>query len=470
MEVLMPQLGETVAEGTISTWFKSVGDVVEAGDNLFEIETDKVSMEVQAIEGGVLSEIRVASGETASVGTVVAVIGDAGSGAGRDSAQAKAEARTGAPDDAPGRAEPVAPAAAAAMASAPAAETRVNGTAAPAMTDPFNEVRTPERGYGRADAGNGIKVTPLARRLIAQHGIDLGALAAAASKSGAWRIGKDEVMAAVEQGAAAPAARRDATAQPEPAPAQARQAPAPRAPARDVPGEVVPFNAIRRQTAQRLSESWRTIPMAVQAVEVDYANVERVRAARKQAFRERNGTSLTYLPFIARAVCLAIAEYPRVTARVEGDGLVLSREVNLGIAVDLGQDGLVVPVIRNADELTVPGIAKAIDRQVEKARSGRLSPDDLSGGTYSITNNGSFGTLFTVPLINPPQVAIMSTDAVRKKPVVVETESGDSIAIHPVGVLAQSFDHRAFDGAYSASFLGRVKSLLETRDWAGDFG
>ncbi|MYZ49384.1 2-oxo acid dehydrogenase subunit E2, partial [Propylenella binzhouense] len=245
--------------------------------------------------------------------------------------------------------------------------------------------------------------------------------------------------------------------------------PAPQ-PVRDAPGELVPFNAIRRQTAQRLSESWRTIPMAVQAVEVDYANVERVRSARKQAFRERHGTALTYLPFIARAVAIAIGDFPRVNGRVEGDGLALSREVNLGIAVDLGQDGLVVPVVRNADELTVPGLARAIDRQVEKARSGRLSPDDLSGGTYSITNNGSFGTLFTVPLINPPQVAIMSTDAVRKRPVVVETESGDSIAIHPVGVLAQSFDHRAFDGAYSASFLGRVKAILETRDWTGDFG
>jgi pyruvate/2-oxoglutarate dehydrogenase complex dihydrolipoamide acyltransferase (E2) component len=165
---------------------------------------------------------------------------------------------------------------------------------------------------------------------------------------------------------------------------------------------------------------------------------------------------------------MAIADFPRVNARLEDDGLQLMPEVNLGIAVDLSHQGLVVPVVRAAAELTLTGLAKAIARQVEKARAGKLTPDDFSGGTYTISNNGAFGTLFTAPIVNPPQVAILSTDSVRKKPVVVESAAGDAIAVHPVGLVAQSFDHRAFDGAYSAAFLARLKEILETRDWAGE--
>jgi pyruvate/2-oxoglutarate dehydrogenase complex dihydrolipoamide acyltransferase (E2) component len=201
-------------------------------------------------------------------------------------------------------------------------------------------------------------------------------------------------------------------------------------------------------------------------VEVDFAAVDKVRRARKEAFRARQGVALTYLPFIARAICIAISDFPRVNARLEGEALLLAADINLGIAVDLSNAGLVVPVLKNADELTTTGLAKAIARLVERARTKALGPDDFAGATYTISNNGSFGTLFTAPIINPPQVAILSTDAVRKKPVVVESEAGDSIAIHPVGVVGQSFDHRAFDGAYSAAFLQRLKALLETHDWA----
>jgi pyruvate dehydrogenase E2 component (dihydrolipoamide acetyltransferase) len=228
-----------------------------------------------------------------------------------------------------------------------------------------------------------------------------------------------------------------------------------------------PLNRIRAQTAARLTQSWRTIPHVFQAVEVDFSAVTRAREGAKGRFAERHGTGLTYLPFVARAACLAIADFPRINAVFDTD-LVLRRDVHLGIAVDLAHEGLIVPVVAHADEMTAGGLAKAIARQVEKARSGKLAPADLEGGTYTISNNGRFGTLFTTPIINQPQVAILSMDAVTKRAVVIETESGDAIAARPMAVIGQSFDHRAFDGAYSASFLARLKTIIETRDWASE--
>jgi pyruvate/2-oxoglutarate dehydrogenase complex dihydrolipoamide acyltransferase (E2) component len=431
MDVVMPQLGETIAEGKVATWFKAPGDRVEVGENLFEIETDKVTMEVQALTSGVLSEIRVKSGETVPVGAVVAVIGESGS-----------VALTGAPDDAPGK-----------IASFPirlAAEDMERGKArttngGPIAIAPFAETRTPAQNYGRAAGPNGLKITPLARRLIAQNGIDLAGLADAAKAKGAWRIGRAEVEAALH---------REARREPDRIPSGT--------------GETIAFNSIRRQTGERLAQAWQTIPHVFQAVEVDFGAVDKVRQAHKADFSARHGVALTYLPFIARAVCIAIADFPRVNARLEGVGLTLASEVNLGIAVDLSHNGLVVPVVRHADEMTTGGLARAIQRQVEKARAGKLTSDDFAGGTYTISNNGAFGTLFTAPIVNPPQVAILSTDAVRKRPVVLEGAGGDSIAIRPVGIVAQSFDHRAFDGAYSAAFLQRVKQVLETREWESE--
>jgi pyruvate dehydrogenase E2 component (dihydrolipoamide acetyltransferase) len=366
-----------------------------------------------------------------------------------------------------------APAAAAPAAPAPAAPAAVahkaNGAtpppaatpARPVAIDVFNEVRTPPASFGRAAGANGVRMTPLARRLAAQQGLDAAALAATAKAAGKDRIGKADVLAAAAN-APAPAAAPAAT--PTPAPAAAR------APEPARPGTRTTFNTVRRMTGTRLTQSWTTIPHVFQATEADFSAVDRVRNARKAAFKERHGVSLTYLPFIARAVCLAIADFPLVNARFDGDGLEVPREVNLGIAVDLSHNGLVVPVVRNADELTVVGLAKAFARQIEKAKSGKLTPEDYNGGTYTISNNGSFGTLFTAPIINPPQVAILSTDAVKKKPVAIEVDGSDVVAVRPVGMLAQSFDHRAFDGAYSAAFLAKLKQVIETRDWVGEVG
>ncbi len=400
----MPQLGETVTEGKIAAWFKSVGDKVAAGDNLFEVETDKVTTEVQAIEAGILSEIRVAAGATVPVGTVVAVVGGA------------SEAR----------------------ASAPPA--RTNGGAK--VGDPFAAVRTPERGFGGVAGPHGLKVTPLARRLVREGALDLAAIADAVRAKGGRRIEAADVRAA-PRAKEAPAVLRSGDSE-------------------------APLGRIRAETARRLAEAWRTIPHVFQAVEIDFSAIERARAAAKAGFAARHDIALTYLPFIARAACLALADFPRINASFHGDRLVLHRDVHLGIAVDLSHEGLVVPVVAHADEMTAAGLAKAIARQVAKARQGQLAAGDVAGGTYTISNNGSFGTLFTAPIINPPQVAILSFDAVAKRATVVQTADGDAIAARPIAVVGQSFDHRAFDGAYSAAFLKRLKEVAETRDWASE--
>lgn len=433
MNVIMPQLGETVAEGKVASWFKQVGDTVAAGDNLFLIETDKVSMEVQATEAGTLTEICVPAGETVPVGTVVAVLGKAG------------ERAAGA------KPAPAPPAPAAIKTPAPASVTAFStpaGTYRPFTPTPFEEIRTPV-GIASAPAAalDGLKTTPLARRLIQNTGADLATIAQRVKARGGWRIAAADVDGA------------PATAAIVRAPIALRE------------GDTIePLNRIRAQTAANLAEAWRTIPHAFQAVELDVTGIAAARDKAKAAFEQHNGVALTYLPFIARALCIALGQFPRANASFDRERLILHREINLGIAADLEQDGLIVPVIQNAEDLNVAGLAKAIARLADKARGGKLTPADLAGATYTLTNNGSFGTRFTMPVINPPNVAILSFDAVRKVPVVVEGPKGDSVAIRRVAMIGQSFDHRAFDGSYAGSLLRRIKEIVETRDWAAELG
>jgi len=437
--IIMPQLGETVAEGKILTWFVKVGDVIGQGDRLFEVETDKVTVEVEATVAGALSEIRVGDGGVAKVGAVVAVIGG-------EAVQPQAAAAPAA-----------APQSSSSQSSPSQSSPSQSAPSAPVARSPFEEVATPLENHGPATAPNGLKVTPLARRLIARHGLDVAALAASVAARGGKRIAEADVQQAIGAAQAA-------------APAPGTRAPAASAPAAlQLEGASIPLSGIRQKTAARLAENWRSIPHVFQAVEADFTAVEAVRSRHRQAFRAAHGTSLTYLPFIARATCLALAAFPLINARFDGTALFPSAEINLGIAVDLNHQGLVVPVVRNAGDLTVEGLAKAIGRMVEKARAGKLTADDLSGGTYSITNNGAFGTLFTSPIINAPQVAILSVDAIALRPMVVATDQGSFIAPRLAGMLGQSFDHRAFDGAYAAAFLSRLKTILETRDWASEF-
>lgn len=400
--IIMPQLGETVVEGKILTWFKKVGDDIKIGDRLFEVETDKVTVEIEATNAGKLTEIRVGDGVTAKIGSVVAVI-DGG------------------------------------IVAAPSAPTPEVKKPAALFRSAFEEVATPITNYGSVKGPYGMRVTPLARRLISQNGLDLSQIANTVSARGGKRIREDDVLAAMKS--------------------------KPIASAIPLEGTAIPLSGIRQKAAERLAENWRNIPHVFQAIDVDFSAVEAVRSKHKEEFRKANGIALTYLPFIASAVAVALREFPNINARFDGKSLALSRDINLGIAVDLDHKGLVVPVVRNVEDLRVSGIAKAIARQVEKARSGKLTADDFGAGTYSITNNGAFGTMFTSPIINAPQVAILSTDAIRKRPMVVDTPQGEFIAARLVGIIGQSFDHRAFDGAYAAAYLARLKKILEERNW-----
>jgi len=409
MDVVMPQLGETVTEGTVVTWHKKTGEAVKADELLFDVETDKVAMEVPAPATGVLREVLVAAGETVAVGTRLAVIEEAGATATSSAA---------------GR-----------VTTAPAV--------APAPAAPAASAR-PDRA-ARPDAGE-PPLSPVVRRLIAEHDLDPKTIRGTGRDG---RITREDVLAVVES------RTKPASAKPA-APAKSAGA----------KGEVVPLSRIRKQIGAHMVRSKATSPHVLQAVEVDFHAVEAARNALGKAWRDREGFGLTYLPFIARAAIDTIAEFPRINASIDGDNLVVHPHVHLGVAVDLGFEGLMVPVIRDAESKSVAELARAIHAYAERARSRSIVPDDLAGGTYTISNSGPFGTLITAPIINQPQVAILSTDGVRKKPVVLESAAGDAIAIRPVGVIAQSFDHRAFDGAYSAAFLKRLREMIESRDWS----
>jgi 2-oxoglutarate dehydrogenase E2 component (dihydrolipoamide succinyltransferase) len=453
-DITLPQLGETVTEGTITKWFKKVGDTVAADEPLFEVSTDTVDTEVPSPISGTLTEIRVAEGDTVPVGTVIAVVGVAGA----------APAPTPAP-------APVVAAPAPTPAPAPAPTPVV---AAPAPTS------APAPTPAQAPAATSNKLlSPVVRRLVAEHGIDVNALVGSGPGS---RITREDVLDHIDRNGlkATPAAAPTPVAAPvvaAPAPAAAptpAPAPAPAPVSRPVVvsserEQVIALTKIRKLTGSHMIMSKSTSPHAFSVVEVDYANVDRARTAIKESWKAGEGFSLTYLPFISRAIVDALREFPHLNASIDGDNLIVHSYVDLGIAVDLDYTGLLVPVVRNADGKRIRAIAREINDLASRARNRKLSPDEIQGGTFTISNNGSAGSVLTMPIINQPQVAIMSTDAIVRKPVVVTSSDGsESIAIHPVGNLSMSWDHRAFDGAYAGRFLARVKQILETQDWSAE--
>ena len=469
-DVTLPQLGETVTEGTITRWFKNVGDVVKADEPLFEVSTDKVDTEVPSPIAGTLTEIRVPAGDTVPVGTVIAVVG-AASGAAAPAPAPVVAAPAPVPAPAPAPAPVAAPTPAPVAAPAPAP---VPVVAAPAPT--------PVAPAARASVASNLLLSPVVRRLVNEHQIDVQALAGTGPGG---RITREDVLDyidahALTRNAPAPAAAPAPVAAPAPAPAPAPvaapapapvAAPAP-APARVVVGardEVIALSKIRRFTGSHMVASKSTAPHAFSVVEVDYANVDVARNAVKDSFKSAEGFSLTYLPFISRAIIDAIADYPHMNASIDGDTLVVHKYIDLGVAVDLDYQGLLVPVVRGAEGKRLRAIAREIYDLATRARNSKLSPDEISGGTFTISNNGSAGSVLTMAIINQPQVAIMSTDAIVRKPVALRLPDGsESIAIHPVGNLAMSWDHRAFDGAYAANFLAKVKLNLETQDWLAE--
>lgn len=417
MNVVMPQLGETVTEGVVTRWYKKAGDAVKADEVLFDVETDKVSTEIPAPASGILEKILVEEGVTAKVGAPLAVIrvGDEAAGRGSDTPLAASAGPDG------------------------AGAQRMSPTAAHA-----SEIARPPQVPPPAGAQGPL--SPVVRRLIAEHGLDVMAIRGTGREG---RVTRDNVTAHLASRSGAP-----------PSPAASGAA-----------GDGgAPQSALRRRVAENVTKAWASVPHVLQVVEADFHRIERSRRAFGAQWKEREGYALTYLPFVARALSLALPRYPRLNATYVEGQLTVARHINLGIAVDLSFEGLIVPVVKDAGGKSVPELARAINDLAVRARAGKLTPDELTEGTYTVTNNGAYGTVITAPVINVPQVAILSTDAVAKKPVVIETAEGDSIAIRPMGVLAQSFDHRALDGAYAASFLRELKRIIETRDWRQDFG
>ena len=457
-EITLPQLGETVTEGTITKWFKKVGDSVALDEPLFEVSTDKVDTEVPSPIAGVLTEIRVAEGDTVPVGTVIAVVGDA-------SAAAPAPAAASTPAVAPSTlassnvSTPPPP-----SASAPAAA--ASAPAAPASTLASSNVSAASPAPAATAAGTSTVLSPVVRKLIAENNLNVAAITGTGPGG---RITRDDVLAAISRGgatSAAPAAAAAPTSAPAASAPQRAAVPKAVAGARD---EVVALSKIRQVTGAHMVASQAISPHVLSVVEVDYVNVDVTRLRVKEEFKVQEGFSLTYLPFIARAVVDALADFPHMNASLGDNELIVHRYVDLGIAVDLDYQGLLVPVVRDAEGKRLRALSREINDLATRTRSRQLAPDEISGGTFTISNNGSAGSVLTMPIINQPQVAILSTDAISKKPVVIEVPGfSESIAIHPVGNLAMAWDHRAFDGAYAAGFLSRVKQILETRDWSSE--
>ncbi len=441
--VRLPKLGEGVVEGTISRWLKQEGERVEELEPLLEVATDKVDTEIPAPASGTVLKILYPENATVAVGEVIAYIGEPGEtvpeGKGKSAPAAQPPTPEAPPEPAPPH--PVQPSTPPAPPAAP-----------PPPPEHYKPGRHPQLGY----------ISPIVAKLANEKGINL-ALVKGTGLGG--RITKNDLLAYIEQGGPtitppppppAPAPAPSATGAPTPPPA-AQPAPAPM-----LPGDTIaPLNRMRKSIAEHMVRSKFTAPHAVTVMEADLSRVAAHRAAHKAEYAQA-GVRLTYTAYFMLAAAHALHAFPIVNTSWSEEGLIWHREVNIGMAVSLGDDGLIVPVVRHADELSLLGMAKAVNDLAERARSRKLRPDEISGSTFSVTNHGVTGSLFAAPIINQPNVAIMGVGAIKKRPIVVTDEWGhDSIAIHPMVYLTLSFDHRVLDGAVADMFLGKVVQILE---------
>jgi len=474
VDVVMPQMGVSVSEGTISQWLKAEGETIEKDETLLEISTDKVDTEVPSPASGVVTKILTPEGETVDVGALLAQI-EVGGVAGAPVADAPAapapadQAEQVLADEIP--TAPATPAQSAVEETAPAA------APAPAV-DPAVASST-----GSGGMGAGRFVSPVVGRIAAERGIDPSTIPGTGSGG---RVTKKDILAFIDSGAvAAPPASAPAapaTAQPaavpapvaQPAMAAAAPAPAAAAPAMALDGSerVVNFNPIRKAIARHMVDSVHTSPHVTSTMEVDMTRVVRMRGRLKSELERQWGVKVTFTHFVVRALIDAIAHYPLINSEIRGESAVVKSYVNLGIAVALdGGEGLIVPVLRHAEEKNLVGIARGVTDIATRARTKKLVPDDVSGGTFTLTNPGIFGATHGTPIINQPQVAILDTEAIIKRPVVVtDADGADSIAIRSMMNLCMSYDHRLIDGAYAVQFLAHLKRSLETWDEAAFVG
>jgi len=473
VDVVMPQMGVSVSEGTVTRWLKQEGEQIEADEPLLEISTDKVDTEVPSPASGTLTQILVQEGETVDVGTKLGQIGGAVAAA-APAAESAPESESAQPEAAP--AEPATAEAAAEADAASSAETPAPTAPEPSAAPP---AATPPSGNGKAF------VSPVVARIASEHGVDPSQVPGTGSGG---RVTKKDILAFVESGGAQPQAATPEPAQAAPA-APPAQAPAPAAPPAEappappakppapapvaagetLPGETVePITAMRRGIAEHMRRSLDTSAHVTSAIEIDFSRIVAVRNTLKKEYQAAYGVNPTYLAFVAKASVETLRDYPYVNAEMRGDSIVTRNFVNLGIAVELAEGkGLIVPVIRNAEGLNLLGLARGISEIAAKARNKQLVPDDVQGGTFTITNPGGYGTFHGTPVISQPQSAILGTYALVKRPWVVEDELGqDVIAIRPLMNITLTYDHRLVDGALAGRFLRDLRERLE--GWEGD--
>jgi pyruvate dehydrogenase E2 component (dihydrolipoamide acetyltransferase) len=472
-DIVMPQMGESIAEGTITRWLKKVGERVERDEPLFEISTDKVDAEIPSPAAGTLTEIKFPEGATVEVNTVVAVL-DGGNGASAGAAAPQAETTASAPasqaatspeppppPSAPPAQPPAAPPTqkAAPPATAPAATRAAQSQPPPAPQAAAREDRSEQS----AEELRRTRSSPLVRNIAREHGIDISQLEGTGMSG---RVTKNDILSYIESGAALSPqqamqigqAGQSVQAGQAQAAAPVAQAPTIQPAAED---RVEPMSVMRKKIAEHMTLSRRTSAHVTTVYEIDMTRIARLRDQHKAAFFERYGTKLTYMPFIFQAITSAIRKFPIFNAQVSGDQIIYKRDINLGMAVALDW-GLIVPVIKRADDLSISGLARAANDLADRARTKQLKPDEVAGGTFTITNPGVFGGLFGTPIINQPQVAILGVGAIEKRAKVVTSPEGDDyMAIRHMAYFALTFDHRIIDGSDAEKFLGYVKELLE---------
>ncbi|MDT5060679.1 MAG: hypothetical protein QOH63_1138 [Acidobacteriota bacterium] len=493
-EVVMPQMGESIAEGTITKWLKNVGDRVERDEPLFEISTDKVDAEIPSPAAGILTEIKFKEGETVEINKVVAVLDGAESSA---AAQSNGGASAAEVSKAPASQAAVSTETPPPPPAAPAEQPKAQATTQQATASP-SATTTPETSDAKSEESETVqpsasgqaqistpssatgdngreqtveelrrtKSSPLVRNIAKEHGIDISRLEGTGMSG---RVTKNDILSFIESGAAlspqqamqagAPAVTPSASTMPQ-APAQAPPVIPPA-----MEDRVEQMSAMRKKIAEHMTLSRRTSAHVTTVYEIDMTRIARLRDENKGAFQQRTGTKLSFMPFIFQAVTTAIRKFPVFNAQVSGDQIIYKRDINLGMAVALDW-GLIVPVIKRADDLSISGLARAANDLAERARAKQLKPDEVAGGTFTITNPGVFGGLFGTPIINQPQVAILGVGAIEKRPKVITTAEGDDlIAIRQMAYFALTFDHRIIDGSDAEKFLGYVKQLLETGNW-----